>query len=120
MSSRASSTRASSIAATAVPPGTACQHCSRVSATRTSALVLEIEAFAEGRNRALESFPERDRRLPPEDLAREGQVRLPLRRVVDREGLEHDLRARTCELEHQVGELEHRELAVVADVDRSG
>src|SRR5262249_34530971 len=35
-SSRASRVRASSIAATAVPPGTGCQHCSRVSATLTA------------------------------------------------------------------------------------
>ena len=45
---------------------------------------LEVKAFAEGRDRALESLAERDGGLPTEDVAGEGQIRLPLCRIVDR------------------------------------
>src|SRR5437763_3725115 len=114
-SSRASSAATSSSAATAVPPGTACQHCSRVTATRTA---LHAQAFAKCRDRALEPFPQRNRRLPVEKTACERQVRPALRGVVDGQWLVHDLGARTGQLEDHLRQFEHGEFAVVADVDR--
>ena len=59
-------------------------------------------------------------RLPAEQVAGQGDVGPALGRVVDRQRLEHDLRRRAGDLEHELGQLEHRELAGVADVDRPG
>src|SRR2546427_170646 len=87
--------------------------------THVSSL-LDAEARPECGDRALESLTQRDRRCPSQDLAGEREVGLTLGGIVDRQRLVHDLRAGPGELEHDLGQLEHGELAVVADVDRAG
>lgn len=63
---------------------------------------------------------ERHLRFPSELAFRERDIGLPLLGVVRRKRLEHELRLSSRDLDHLLGELEHRKLAGVADVDRSG
>src|SRR5215213_11723825 len=68
--------------------------------------------------RADEPLAELDLRLPAQLLARERDVGLAHLRVVGRERLVDDLRARARDLDDLLGELEQRELVRIADVDR--
>src|SRR5262245_30222927 len=67
---------------------------------------------------APEAVLELDLRFPAEELASPRDVRLADLRVVDRQCLVDDLARRARHPEHGLGELENRELAGVADVDR--
>ena len=49
-----------------------------------------------------QTFAQRDLRFPSEQFARPGEVGTPAGRVVDRQRLEHDLRRRTGDLEHEL------------------
>ena len=69
-------------------------------------------------SRAAQPLVEIDLGLPAEQLARAGDVGLPHLRVVDRQRLEDDLARRARDLDHRLGQLEHRELVRVADVHR--
>src|SRR5215211_5945208 len=68
--------------------------------------------------RPAQALAELDRRLPAEDLAREGDVGPAHLRVVRRQRLVDDLRPRPGDVDHRVRQLEQRELVGVADVDR--
>jgi len=68
-------------------------------------------------DRPLQTFPELDRRLPVEDLPCQRDVRTPLLRIIGRQGLVDDLRARASDVDHRLGQLEQRELLRIADVD---
>ena len=57
---------------------------------------------------------------PSSALGRAADVGLALLRVVVRQGLEDQLGARAGELDHHLGQLQHRELVRVAEVDRPG
>src|SRR5262245_38668582 len=70
------------------------------------------------RDRPAQPFLEPDLRLPAEDLARSGDVRLPDLRIVLGQRLEDDLALRPRDPHHHLGELEQRELVRIADVDR--
>src|SRR3954470_3000630 len=67
---------------------------------------------------ALQALAEVDLRLPAQQLAREADVGLADLRIVGRQRLEDDLRARLGDLDDRLGQLEQRELVRVADVDR--
>src|SRR6266540_2448759 len=67
---------------------------------------------------APQALLQRDLRLPAEDLLRARDVRLALLRVVHRQGLVDDLARRARHAQHEIGELEQRELLRVAEVDR--
>src|SRR5436190_23839629 len=68
--------------------------------------------------RARETLSEFDSRMPTEHPFREADVRAALARVVARQRLERQLRAARSDLEHELGELEHRVLGRVPDVHR--
>src|SRR5512146_2033317 len=91
---------ATSIAASAAPPLRTCR------------------VPPERRQRTAQAFVERDLGLPAEELPRARDVGLPHLRVVDRQGLEHDLARRPGGREDSLGQLEDGVLAGVADVDR--
>src|SRR6476659_7936062 len=57
-------------------------------------------------------------RLPAEHLLRARDVRLAHLGIVDRERLENDLARRARRAQHELRELDQRELAGVAEVDR--
>src|SRR5436305_4478103 len=57
-----------------------------------------------------------DLRLPAQQRPGQGEVGTTLCRVVDRAGVEHQLRRRAGDLEYPVGQLEDGELVGVADV----
>ena len=69
-------------------------------------------------DRAREAVAQVDLRLPAEQVARARDVGLAHLRVVDRQRLEHDLRARLGQLDDQLRHLEQRHLVRVADVHR--
>src|SRR5438876_5467862 len=71
-----------------------------------------------GRERAAEPFGERDLGLPAEDLAGTRDVGLANLRIVLGQGLVDDLALRAGRLEHDVRELEKRELVRIPHVDR--
>src|SRR6185437_7999662 len=93
---------------------------SRVRRVRGADLDAGHERTPEMVDRSRKSFVETDARRPLEQAARERNVRTPLPRIVAGRGNEDDRRARSGELAHALGEFEHRELAGIADVDRSG
>src|SRR5215218_3634695 len=68
--------------------------------------------------RALEAVIELDLRLPAEDLARAGDVGLALLGVVLGQRLVHDLARGAGDPEDRLREVEDRELARIAEVDR--
>src|ERR1700726_2861146 len=68
--------------------------------------------------RTLESFAQLDFRFPAEELLDTGDVGLTSRRITDGERLEHDVRFGAGDVAHDFGELEHRVLDGVPDVDR--
>src|SRR4030095_9279548 len=57
-----------------------------------------------------ETFAEVDLGAPAEDFGGERDVGPAPRRIVDGQRLEHDLGARSCDLEHGAGEVQHGEL----------
>src|SRR5260221_2752444 len=69
-------------------------------------------------DRPAQAVVELDRRLPAEQIAGAADVGLALLRVVDRQLLVDDLRARLGHLDHGLGQLQQRELVRIADVDR--
>jgi hypothetical protein len=69
-------------------------------------------------DRALDPVAHVDLRLPPDQVARPRDVGLANLRIVDRQGLEHDLRARLRQLDDQLRHIEQRHLVRVADVHR--
>src|SRR6185369_4868030 len=71
---------------------------------------------AEIGDRSLQALFERNLRLPLQDLLREGDVRPALARVVGGERLVDNLRFAADQLDREFGELEHRELAGIAEV----
>src|SRR5437588_204845 len=77
---------------------------------------LLLEHLREPGDGALQSFPQRNGRLPAEQLLGQGDVGLPLGGVVDRERFVDDLAGRTGELHDDVGQLPDGELVGVADV----
>src|SRR3954452_324877 len=60
-----------------------------------------------------------DLRLPAQDRPGQGEVGTALRRVVDRAGVEHQLRRRAGDLQYALGQVEDGELVGVADVHRT-
>src|SRR5688572_7956244 len=68
--------------------------------------------------RAAEPFAQLDLGLPAELLARERDVGPAHLRIVGRERLVDDRRARAGDLDDLLGELEQRELVRIADIDR--
>src|SRR5262245_9520862 len=90
------------------------------SATATSAAKttrLRMDALHR-RQHPAQAFLEVDLRLPAEQLLGARDVRLADQWVVDRQGLEDDLARRLRDPKYRLGELEDRELARVAEVDR--
>src|SRR6266516_1931010 len=67
-----------------------------------------------------ETFAEVDLGAPAEHVGRKRDVGPAPRRIVDGQRLEHDLGARSRDLAHGVGEIEHGELVRVPDVHRTG
>src|SRR6266513_1355703 len=67
-----------------------------------------------------ETFAEVDLGAPAEHVGRKRDIGPAARRIVDGQRLEHDLGARSGDLEHGMSELEHGELVRVADVHRTG
>src|SRR5690242_6983883 len=70
------------------------------------------------REHPAQPFLELDLGLPLEHLAGSGDVGLADLRIVHRQRLEDELAGRSGDLQHVLRELEDRELAGVADVDR--
>ena len=77
------------------------------------------DAGAEVVDHERESLAERHLGLPPQQLLGAGDVRLALVRVVGGVGAEHDARAPVDGLLHHLGQLQHRELARVPQVERA-
>src|SRR5438046_198649 len=78
-----------------------------------------FQLLAEVRKRPLQAFGELDGRPPAEHLLRPADVRPAADRVVGRQRLVLDL-ALAGQRAHALRELEHGELARVAEVDRTG
>src|SRR5262245_51944045 len=111
---RGSEDRPWSIAGTVA---TACRQCN--GGVKAPLARLADEALHSGLvDRALQPLPERDLRLPAEQVLGPGDVGLADLRVVDRERLEGDLGARAGHLDHGLGELQERVLVLAADVHR--
>src|SRR5437868_5376030 len=89
---------------------------SAVSSLMPSSLTLSPEPLGG----AGETFAEVDLRAPAEHVGRKRDVRPAACRIVDGQRLEHDLGARSRDLEHRVGEVQHGELVRVPDVHRTG
>src|SRR5262249_45447026 len=85
-----------------------------------AAAALRTEYFRPGLDRVdqpPEAVLERHLRLPAENLLRARDVRLAHLGIVHRQRLEDDLARRPRHAQHEVGELDQRELARVAEVD---
>src|SRR3954454_18234343 len=67
---------------------------------------------------ALQTFAQLHRRFPPEELARPRDVGLSLRRIAEGQRAVHEVGRHAGHFTPDLGELEHRELDRVADVDR--
>src|SRR4029079_15208790 len=77
-----------------------------------------ISLFGVPRIGAGKTFAQVDGRFPAEQPACTREVATAAHRVVDRQWFERDLRAGTRDVQYELRELEHRVLAVVADVHR--
>src|ERR1051325_2026421 len=85
--------------------------------TRHSSLITPLNPFREVFDGALEPFAQGHGRLPAEELARARDVRASLLRVVLRERAEARARLPPDRARDLLGQLPHRELAGVPDVD---
>ncbi len=71
-------------------------------------------------NRRLQPRAQRHLGRPPQVLTGQGDVRLALARVVLRQGLMHQCRARAGQILHRLGQFQHGELTGIAQVHRPG
>src|SRR5918995_5075748 len=71
-------------------------------------------------DRAFKPFVELYGRLPVQFAFGKVDVRLALLRVVDRSGLPDQFRAGAGQCDHAFGELDHREIVGIAEVDGTG
>src|SRR5882724_8808536 len=69
-------------------------------------------------DRAAQALAQIDLRLPAQQVAGKGDVRLADLGIVGGQRLEDDLRPRPGQLDHRLRELQQRELVRVADVHR--
>ena len=73
---------------------------------------------AEPLDRFQQSFAERNGRPPTETPLGQRDVRPPLHRIVDRQGLPDELRPRAGQFQDEFGQFEDRELLGIAEVHR--